>query len=339
MTVPVALLLMYAGAIGWGANHALARARWTDRSPRVAIMLWHGLAAGFLTSLACALALLAHDVVEHTLARLLVADKSLLHSAYAPPQEIPWYWNASLALLFAGLLVLVLAWFRRAQDHRAVATLHRSAVSRVIHVADSNGDSTGVGVVESAAPALYCLANSRSDPRILATRGAVELLPPRLLKAAVAHEHSHLRHGHHLSVLLADVVTSTFQRTGLLSHYRSTIEHLVELEADDDAAARHGRRNVARALLEVCAARAPADVPGSSWTGGSPAARIRRLATKEMPKPRRTTGRFVCACSVLTALSPVAAALLPATLHAGTADDASAISHHNVLASGFVHHE
>lgn len=93
------------------------------------------------------------------------------------------------------------------------------------------------------------------------------------------------------------------------------------MAADDQAVRRHGRRTVAKALLEMSenAGSAPGAPGLSAMTGHDPAERIRRLINT----PWRPVSRMVPALTLsltfaLPAL-PVAGAVTPAVLLADTA--------------------
>ena len=330
-------LLIYGGALGWGLDSVLARAGWLRRSPRVGLWFCHATGLGVLMALSLAMVLLAHDVMEHGLAWLLDADKALLHAAYAEPQEIPRYWNASALLLLMGVAALTTGASKRFHSARRTSEAHRIAASAALPITTADGFKHILNVCRSSVPAIYCLAAGRPNQRIHVTTAALRALGDRELRAAVEHEQGHLRRRHHLMALFAQAVRVMLRWTAMLRHYPDTVNELVELDADDFAAARHGPRVVAAALLRMGTAGS-ATAPGSamSWTGSDPAARIRRLmSTGDRRLPHALTSLLISAAVALP-LVPVTVSLAPALAVAGSAEGSA--SSESERAPAFVHH-
>jgi hypothetical protein len=190
-----------------------------------------------------------------------------------------------------------------------------------------------LGVCENPRPAIYCLPSGSDRDRIQVTTGAMSLLDERELRAAVEHEQGHIVRHHHVMTLYADTVSALFSWAGMLRHYPTAVRELVELDADDFAAERHGSGVVATALLRMAAP--PASDPSTaalSVTGGDPAARIRRLLC-----PGQRLTRTAISLLTLIALGaptlPAAAALGPALVVA-----AEGPARPSGEASSFVHH-
>lgn len=336
MTQSVALLL-YAGILGVLMDRWLMQATWQERSPRSALFLWHATALGVLTSLGWAMILLAHDAAEHGFAAVLRADKSLLHAAYAGPGEIPWYWNLSLVLVICGLVAASVVAIRRLVLMRRVSGSHHLAATRMLVISLADEPDNVVGVVDTVMPAIYCLgAGGRRHLRIHVTTGALRLLDDEELRAAVTHERGHLNRHHHRTLVVVDALSAAVGWMGLLRSYPSSVRRLIELEADDYAAARCGRLTVARALLAMSTSRDADLGPATShsWIGGDPARRIRRLVHNG--PMRRDAARLVCGVgATLLVLTPLASSVGPALSLIGTA---GVVSQHNEPAPGFDHH-
>ena len=332
-----AALLLYAGTLGLLVDRWLARATWQERWPRAALLMWHATALGVLAALAWAMTLLAHDAAEHVFAAVLRADKSLLHAAYAGPGEIPWYWNLSLVLVISGFAAASVVAVKRLVLMGRVSSSHRLAATRRLAIPVPDGPDHVVGVVDSVVPAIYCLGTGgRGHLRVHVTTGALGLLDDEELEAAITHEHGHLNKRHHRTLVAVDALSAAVRWLGLLRSYPSSVRRLIELDADDYAAARCGRLTVARALLAMSASPCPDPAPGTSHSlvGGDPARRIRRLLQSgpARPAPPRLTS---VVGAILIVLTPFAASLGPAVSLSGTA---GVVSHHNEPAPGFDHH-
>lgn len=322
-------LFLYTGMLGWLGDRALSRADWPSAAPRVALALWHALAAGVLLALSWALVLLAHDVMEHGFASALSADKTRVHLAYAPRAEVSSYWNVTLVALLLGYLACLVAGVRRARSDRAITASHDVAVTSHLTMATAHGAQT-VAVCSSSVPLIYCLPRGNRNDRIRVTTGALELLQGDELLAAVDHEDAHIRSRHHLQLLIADSVVAGLRWTRLLRNYPTAVRELVEFQADDRAVAHHGVRTVATALLTMSSHRS-VEAPGASWTGGTPAVRLHRLLRSRVTVTGSRLPRALGAAAIMCLpLLPSVAALAPAVAVA-----TSAPSSHT---ADFVHH-
>ncbi|WP_433456279.1 hypothetical protein ACQPXS_35670 [Streptomyces sp. CA-142005] len=112
----------------------------------------------------------------------------------------------------------------------------------------------------------------------------------------------------------------------MLRGYADQVRRLAEMAADDQAAHRHGRRAVAKALLEMSSA--PGVGPGApglpAMTGADPAGRIRRLIGSTPRPASRSLSALMLVATLAVALLPVAVAMAPAALLADTAHPVSA---------------
>ncbi len=336
--VTVVWLLLYAALLGWVGDSVLARAAWPSAAPRLALGVWHATAAGVLLALGWALVLLAHDVMEHGFAWLFRADKTLVHLAYAPETEVPSYWNATILVLFIGLGVCLFAAWRRMRTERAATATHDVVVSQRLRIVTAQGAAHIVGVCRSAVPLIYCLPGRYASERIRVTTGAIDALGHEELLAAIEHEQAHITSRHHIQILVADCAVTALRWSRLLQHYPQAVRELVEYQADDYAAKQHGSRIVAGALLTMCTA-GPGPAPaGSSWTGGTPAVRIRRLLERNGTQPRMLLRGLLIGAALLLPVTPSVAAVAPAFAVANT--ETAPVSHHNEAAftSDFDHH-
>ncbi|MFI1731015.1 M56 family metallopeptidase [Streptomyces acidicola] len=328
----IAVLLAHAALLAGPAPRLLARARWTTRFPQAALRTWHACAAGLLITLAAALVLTAHDLWEHGMVWLFNADKHQVHAAYGGAWLAAGIAEAALLVLLLGGVTLSTFTLRRTLRLRRVRDRHRlTADAQAAHGplgARAEYDrSTGptVRVLTHDAPAAFCIPGPRGGSRIVVTSAALEMLSGDELAATLEHERAHLRLRHHRSILAADVLTAALGWTGPLRGYADHVRRLAEMAADDQAVRHHGRRTVAKALLEMSTAPdAGPGAPGlSAMTGSNPAERIRRLIHAS-PRP---AGRLVPALALAATLAvpalPVAVAMAPAALLADTAHPAS----------------
>lgn len=334
------LLLAYAACIGWFGDRLLLRVTPRIASPMAALWLWHGLALTVLTAIAMGIVITAHDVWEHSLAWLLRADKSLIHAAYAGPQEVPTVWNLALTVLLllgaagAGSAVTNV---RRMGDARAA---HRLLTAAAIEVTqDARVAPATVALVPEPTPMIYCLSGSRRVRRIVVTTGARDLLSSEQLEAALEHERAHLARGHHRMVLIAEVVAAALRLPRMLQRYPRAVRLLVELDADDRAVRRHDARTVASALLEIsCAAPAGIRV-GLAMAGTDAQFRIHRLLDQRRRAVRLAVTGLLLPTAIALSATPTIAAVMPAVSVIGSAhspEDGSPTV--QTGGDGFIHH-
>ena len=302
-------LLGYA-ALLLAAAPRLARARWPERAPRLAIAVWLALAAAAIGSVVLAgLAMLVPAPrVSQDIAWLLAACGMQLRARYAHP--------GGLALGAAGALaaVALLAWLTwcAAATLTAAARAGRDHRLRLL-LAGRHDRRLGALIVEHGEPAAYCMSGARRP--VVLTTAALRLLDDTQLAAVLAHERAHQAERHHLLVSLAAVPAAAFPWVPAFRHASDEVARLAELAADDAAAARSPRLAVAGALLTLgsAAARsAPAGAagantgPAAAWAlgaGGSTAAdRVRRLIAAPRPLSRAARAAGALAVAALVAL-------------------------------------
>ncbi|GAA1017519.1 hypothetical protein Aple_032030 [Acrocarpospora pleiomorpha] len=281
----------------------LARARWTDRAPRLAIILWlagctSAIASAILATVATAV---PSDTIGHALASVVEACFMLLDHGFDPAAMPLAAW---LVLATGGLVavraaysvgkVLFTAWRERRQHAEMLVILGRH---------DHDLDAI---VLEYGEPLVYCLPGRQAKTVI--TTAALRALRPEHLTAVLAHERAHLRGRHHLVLGLVDGLARAFPGLPLFAKARSEIVRLVELHADDVAARHHPRLHIAAALVSLATGRAPA---GALAAGGETAlARVRRMLHPAAPLCRREKFAGIVAVGVLLA-GPATVAALP----------------------------
>jgi Zn-dependent protease with chaperone function len=250
--VAAAAVAAVALILAWPVSDALARAAWTRRSPRAAIALWQavGLVGG------------------------MSAVGSLLLLGFAP---LPGDWTTVnlgalvlAALLFSWLIgVLATSAVRIERDLRR----QRAAVDLLAHP-----QADGVRVLDHPDPLAYCLPGPH--PRIVITRGVIAALAPEELAAVLAHERAHADGRHELVLQPFVAWQSALPFLAPARRATAAVAELVEMLADDKAAAATSRLAVARALARVGAQRPPGVRATAQPEGAdtSVLTRVRRLS-------------------------------------------------------------
>lgn len=280
MTVAL-LLLGYAVGLALVVGPLLRRASWVERAPRLAIAVWQALTVTILASVVMAGAAVTIPLPEVSgdLAAVLRACVMALREQYASPGG---------AAVGATGAVLALAVIGRTSWCVAAGTL-RMVRERARHrrVLDVVGRRVGgMIVLDCEESAVYCLPGRRR--RTVVTTAALRSLDNDELKAVLAHEQAHLRERHDLAIALSSALAAAFPAVKLFRVAASETARLVELRADDAAAARTDRLTVAGALLSIVTGVTPRSVPVAalSATGSGTAARVRRLIPPQHPLGR-----------------------------------------------------
>ncbi len=260
-------LAAYAVVAGFLVPAALRR-DWAVRAPRLAMGLW--------------LALSASWVVAITLAVLAVTVPFVLSWPGVRPGDDPRLLSGQampggMAVAVTGLF-LTTAVVLRACAHvvsgLARARRERREHSAFLEAAGRPDRVIGAVVIDDDSPAAYCLPLGRRYQVVVST-AALALLGPGPLQAVLAHESAHLRGRHHLTLTTASALARAFPHVPLLAQAGKELALLAEMAADDAAARRHDRADLAAALVILgTAAARPA-----ALTAGGPAAmaRIQRL--------------------------------------------------------------
>jgi bla regulator protein blaR1 len=183
----------------------------------------------------------------------------------------------------------------------ATSSLARCRHSRGLALVGRRNHRLGAIVVDHHDPAAWCLPGARRP--VVLTTAAISALDYRQLTAVLAHERAHQKGRHHLLVAMAGAIASAFPLPAAFRTSHEQIARLVELLADDAAAATSPRLAVAEAILAL---GAPAPAPVTLGAGGpDTAARVRRLLAAP-----RTLRRPAVLASALTITALTAAPLL-----------------------------
>jgi Zn-dependent protease with chaperone function len=268
--IVAAALLAYAVLLMTAGVPALARARWPDRAPRLAVFAWLAMTGTAAASIALSgLALAVPEVrITASLMRLVSASAIAVRAQFLDPDD---HVLAIAGSLF-GLVILARVCWSTAHT-MILARLARRRYRRGLALAGRLDDALGAIIVDHDEPAAWCLPGGGAP--VVLTSSALETLDAEHLAAVLAHERAHQRGRHHVIVGIAGSLAAAFPR---VKAFRRTHEHvawLVELLADDAAAATCSRLTVAEAILALGAASPEAAVlhAGTRYT----AARVRRL--------------------------------------------------------------
>jgi hypothetical protein len=282
-------------------SRTLARARWPARDPVGALLVWQaiGLAGG--------LALLGSGIVYGlsplgpTLPRAASAFAASLAQGRVPDRLDPTHVLALLAALAIGLrlvgvLVAVTVRTLRARRH------HRDLIDLL---ATPWPSALGARVLDHPVPVAYCLPGLRS--RLVVSAGVLDALDPPAVRAVLAHERAHLRERHDLVVLpfVAWGATAPFVRGMVCAQI--AVATLIEMRADDVAAARVAPAELTGALVSMGGA-APAAALSSFTTALD--SRLHRIVEPPPPLPLATRV-FVRVAAVGLVALPTLLLLLP----------------------------
>ena len=263
----------------------LARAHWPHRAPAHALLLWQaiGLAGGLVALEAAA-----------TVALAPYGDTQLAALRDVHPGDAPW-WSCAAGLVALAVL-LRLTSVLAVSTARTLAARRRNRIL-VDLVAEPSHALRGARVVAHDVPVAYCLPGLR--PRVVLTRGVLDLLTDDEVAAVLAHERAHLVARHDLVVLPFVALGATFPQLRAVRTARLQVAVLIEMLADDRAVRRHDRQVLARALYKVGTGGVPVGALGAA--GSDVLLRASRLLD---PPPRLSRAG---SAAVLTAVAGVAA--------------------------------
>ncbi|MEV6492396.1 M56 family metallopeptidase [Actinoplanes sp. NPDC051633] len=211
---------------------ALAGARWPDRAPAAAVLLWQAIT---LAGVLCALGV------------VLAGPEELVRAAGSGRRVAVAVLVAALAvaaLIVVRLLVSLAGVMWRSRARRA---RHRLLVDLLDRAEQRAGlDVDNLRILDGAQPLAYCVAGR--EPRVVLTGGALDVLDDAQVAAVIAHEQAHLRHRHEL---VRESFTAFYKAVPRPLRSRAPLDAvnlLLEMVADDAAAARVGPRTVRGAL-------------------------------------------------------------------------------------------
>jgi Zn-dependent protease with chaperone function len=271
----------------------LARARWVDRAPRAAVLLWQSIT---LTAVLSAIGVVL--AVPEELTRAAGSRKPVTAGALLVALAVA-------ATIVVRLLVSLWGVTRRSRARRE---RHRVLVD-LLDRAERRHEigPAHLRVLEGALPLAYCVPGR--EARVVLSDGVLQVLDRAQVDAVLAHEQTHLRHRH-------DVVMESFT-----AFYRAVppalrsrapldaVHLLLEMVADDAA-----RRGSGPAPLAAALERLTDAVPLSEEAKADPwgDARGRRLARLAAPHPESAPLSLVAGlAAVLLLVLPTVILVVP----------------------------
>lgn len=296
----------------------LLRRRTFRSSPAAGVAAWQALSGSVLFGMLLAGAALttASESVRHWFAAVLAICELLLGGQYDGPFGVVGsvlgpvlgsVLGPVLGAALTGVVLFLLA--RSAWTEVRAARRNRNGWATGLAVVARPDASTGALVLPHPVPAAYCIPG-RHRRQVVVTTAAMELLGPAELGAVVAHERSHLRWRHHVVVATAAVLAAALPWLPVFRHALREVRRLVELMADDAAAAAHSRATLARALITITPGATDLVTPELVGRSTLTAARIARLAPGA-PASRSSASGGLLALSVLSVAAPAVLFALP----------------------------
>jgi Zn-dependent protease with chaperone function len=296
----VALGLLVLGVVlAEPASRSLALARWPERDPVSALLLWQaiGLAGGLAllgAGLIYGFAPLGSPLPAMAITGTAVAA-GRLPAGLGVPQVVALLLTVALvARLLSVLAAVTLRTLRVRARHRDLLDLLGTPWPAV----------PGARVLDHSVPVAYCLPGLRS--RLVVSAGVLDCLDVGQVWAVLAHERTHLRERHDLVVLpfVAWGATAPFVRGMVCAQL--AVATLIEMRADDVAARRASPEQLSDALVAMGGAAPAAAL--SSFTSALER-RLVRITCPPPPLPVAVTVLIRLAALALVAV-PVAAVLL-----------------------------
>lgn len=165
---------------------------------------------------------------------------------------------------------------------------------------------TGLHLIEADRPLAFAVPGNPGG--VVMSRSMLRSLDRREREVVLAHENAHLRHHHHVFVMIARLCAAGLPP---LRPFARRIEFLTERWADEVAAERVGsRRAVADTIAKVALlplSAVPASAHALALSGGDV---VDRFAALEIPPPRPDRRIEVAALSVVVSTSVAAAVQL-----------------------------
>lgn len=266
-------LALLAVVLAWAAPSVLARAAWVERSPRAGVVLWQALAVGAVLA-AVGAALAAPEEALRALTGSVEFGAGLLLAA-------------GLAAVLAGVIVLRLVWVTIRLGLRT--RRRRARHARLLHLLDTaDPDDLRMHVLTGPVPMAYCIPGRTQ--KVVVTDAALALLDAAEVDAVIEHERAHLRARHDLVLEAFTALHASFPRFARSRVALDAVHRLLEMLADDAAAARVDPSTLSSALVKL----------GSTAEGDTIQARRSRLGGRRLEHRQLAgAGAYLSAVAVL----------------------------------------
>lgn len=250
----------------------LAAARWPHRDPVGALVLWQAIGlAGGLSVLGAGVTFALSPIGDG----LLAAGRAVLDGRLGELGVLHFAVLGVTAVVAARLLgvlaVITVRTLRTRRRHRELLDV----------LATPWPDEPGAHVLDHPVPMAYCLPGPRS--RLVVSAGTLQTLDRPELDAVLAHERAHLRERHDLVVLPFVAWGATAPWVPGMAAAQRAVATLIEMRADDVAAAVTSPDALAGALHAVADTSAQATLTRFS---AATAQRLARVESPPAPLPR-----------------------------------------------------
>jgi Zn-dependent protease with chaperone function len=299
-------LLLYAAAVCVVAPRLLPLLTGAGASPRFGVAAWLIVLASVLASwvgaaIALPVALVAgwHRPGSLRMGECVAALRSAAFGHNGSGTQLA---VAVLAVAVAGFVTVLAARVGAALTRTRTRTREHAASARIIGRRVPGLDAL---VVDAPQKVVYCLAGRPGT--VVVTSSAVTALDNGRLEAVLSHERAHLAGRHHLLLSTTRALATSLPRIRLFSVAAQDVSRLLEMCADDTAAATHSRAAVLDAILTLAGtAPVPSGALGASTVGVS--ARVARLAYPSRARQRLRTQLLLMTFTAVLLAAPIAAA-------------------------------
>jgi hypothetical protein len=240
----------------------LAPARWPDRAPAAAVLLWQSIT---LSAVLSALGVVLSAPEELT--RAAGSGKPVAAAALIGALVVA-------GVIIARLVVSLIGVSRRSRARRA---RHRTLVD-LLDRAEQHRElgPDNLRVLDGALPLAYCVPGRQ--PRVVLSNGVLQVLDREQVDAVLAHEQTHLRHRHEV---VMESFTAFYRAVPRPLRSRAPLDAvhlLLEMISDDVARRRVGAEPLRAALERLTDAVPLAEDARADPTGDEKGRRLARLA-------------------------------------------------------------
>lgn len=262
-------------ALAWPVPLLLARARWPQSAPGLALALWQSIALAGGISMIGSLLLAGVGPFGGTLTERLDTVAAHLFTGSLPRNvTLANIFSVSAAVLLATHLILNLALTSTKSRNQRRAHMELLAM-----LSSPLPNTPRTRIIDHPAPAAYCLPGMPSVTVL--SEGMIDLLSPEQLEAVLAHERAHLRQKHHL---LLDAFRS-WRRSlpwfPIATRAEAAVGLLTEMLADDAAREVAGDDVLAQAIRLVDDTGSAGRILGAPKDSRTPQQRRSSLEARE----------------------------------------------------------
>ncbi len=260
------LLAALAFVLAWPVPIALSRAKWPNRSPFTAMVLWQAIAlAGGLSMIGSMLIWGLEPLGDNLIEALGSLWDILVNGEPATTLGLVHVFALSAALLLTVhlLFTLLLTYYRIRRGRRR----HRDMLNLLSSPSDTRPATL---VINHPAPVAYCLPGGARSVTVLSD-GLLEMLSDEELSAVLIHEKAHLAQHHHLLLWAFAAWRAALPWLPTSQLAQQSVNELIEMLADDDALRTVPAETLIRAVAIVgTGGAAPAENPAAAEIRSTP---------------------------------------------------------------------